>query len=90
MRAHVVLPEELDEEVDRLAGKRTRSQFVEEAVRENLSREKLGAALRESAGALSPGDYPEWSTPERTSEWVRSMRQRNLTRLFHTPSARED
>ncbi len=85
MRAHVVLPEELVEEVDRLAGKRRRSQVVEEAIRE-----KLGAALRESAGALSPGDYPEWSTPERTSEWVRSMRQRDLTRLFRTPSAPED
>ncbi len=74
MRAHLVLPEDLVEAVDSVAGKRKRSQFVEEAVREKLAREMLGVALRESAGSIQPSDYPEWETPEKTSAWVRSIR----------------
>lgn len=76
-RAHVVLPEELIEEIDRLAGKRKRSQFIEAAVREKLTRERQSAALRESAGVLDPNDYPDWSTPEKVSTWVRKSRQQD-------------
>jgi hypothetical protein len=46
-----------------------------EAITEKLRREKLRAALRDSAGALKDADIPEWATPEQTSEWVRRSRQ---------------
>jgi metal-responsive CopG/Arc/MetJ family transcriptional regulator len=74
-RAHVVLSDVLLAEVDRVAGKRRRSRYIEEAVREKLAHDALSAALAESAGVLAPADYPEWQTPERTSEWVRSLRR---------------
>lgn len=74
-RAHVVLSEELLRAVDQVAGKRKRSRFVEEAIREKLSREELSSALRESAGALNPADYPEWDAPNKVSSWVRARRQ---------------
>ena len=80
-RAHVVLPEDLIEEVDRIAGKRKRSHFVEEAIRDKLRRERLAVVLKESAGSLNPADYPEWSTPEKVSEWVRSRRRGDDFRL---------
>ncbi len=75
VRAHVVLPEDLIERVDRVAGKRQRSRFVEEAVRGKLAREALSAALATGAGVLRPDDYPEWTSPEATSEWVARARR---------------
>ncbi|MCL4534764.1 MAG: ribbon-helix-helix domain-containing protein [Bacteroidetes bacterium] len=87
-RAHIFLPEELVKEVDRVAGKRKRSRFVELAIRERLAREALSMALKESAGVLSPADYPEWETPEKTSNWVRSMRQEDDKHLERKLSAK--
>ena len=81
MRTHIVLPEDLLSEVDRLAGKRRRSRFVEAAVREKLRREALSLALEDSAGVLSAADYPEWVTPEKASAWVRSSRRADNERL---------
>jgi metal-responsive CopG/Arc/MetJ family transcriptional regulator len=75
MRTHVVLPRDLVEAVDRLVGQRKRSEFVAAAVCERLDRENLRAALRETAGSLNLADYPEWSTPEKTSAWVRELRR---------------
>ncbi len=74
-RAHVVLPEELIKEVDEIAGKRKRSQFVEAAIREKLRRDRLGRTLQNSAGILKLEDYPEWQTPEGVSAWVRASRR---------------
>jgi len=64
-------------EVDEIAGTRKRSRFVEEAVREKLERERLGRALRRTAGVIDPRDHPEWATPEKVSEWVRESRRRD-------------
>lgn len=75
MRTHVVLPEALVAEVDKLAGKRKRSSFIEEAVRLQLKRERQRQALKRLAGALDPADYPHWSTPEKVSEWIRASRR---------------
>jgi len=82
MRAHVVLPDDLVEEMDRMVGKRGRSRFVAEAVRERLRREKLLKAIQEGSGILDPRRHPEWSTPEKVAEWVRALRR--------TPSVREE
>jgi len=81
VRTHVVVPGELIQAVDRVAGKRRRSRFVEEAIREKLSRQLLSAALAATAGALSPADYPEWDTPEKVSAWVKVGRQEDDARL---------
>lgn len=75
VRAHVVLPKELLEAVDDLVGRRKRSAFFVEAVEEKLNRERLGRALKETAGFLRREDYPEWETPEKVSAWVRELRR---------------
>ena len=79
-RAHII-PEELLKEVDRVAGKRKRSRFVEDAIKEKLSREALSSALRETAGAIDLASYPEWETPEQVSAWVRADRRKDQARL---------
>ena len=80
MRTHVRLPAELVREVDEMVGARRRSRFVEEAIRNQLKREKLAAALRDTAGSLR-GDYPEWKSPEQVSAWVAERREEDEGRL---------
>jgi len=81
MRTHLILPGELLREIDCLVGKRKRSHFVEEAVREKLRREKLLSALEKTAGVLSHEEHPEWATPDKVAEWVKESRQRDEARL---------
>ncbi len=76
-RTHVVLPADLLEAVERTAGPRGRSAFIAEAVREKLQRNRQLEALRATAGVLDPDKYPEWSTPEKISEWVHQQRYGN-------------
>jgi predicted transcriptional regulator len=82
VRARVSLPANLLQQVDRVAGKRGRSRFVEEAVREKLARETLAAALRDGAGILDREAYPDWSSPEQTSRWVSELRALDQGRVF--------
>ena len=73
-RARVAFQKELVAAVDRLVGRRKRSAFVVDAVQEKLEREQLGRALAETRGILDKDSHPEWSTPEKTSAWVRELR----------------
>ena len=74
VRMHVVLPEDLVRAVDALAGKRKRSRFIEDAIRDKLKREAVLAALVETAGVLSGEEHPDWLTGERTGAWVKESR----------------
>lgn len=80
MRTHVVLPDKLVQDVDKLVGKRRRSHFMEEAIREKLKRDKLLSALQQTAGIISADDYPDWSTTEKVAAWVRQCRQEDIGR----------
>ena len=74
---HVVVPQDLVRSVDALAGKRKRSRFIEEAIRDKLRRE---AALVETAGVLSDEEHPEWLTGQQTAPWVKEFRVQNDNR----------
>lgn len=89
MRTHVSLPSDLVEEVDRVVGARRRSRFVEQAIRGHLRRERMAAALRESAGSLKD-DYPEWDTPEKVSEWVAEGRREDDLALNRRLASKPD
>ena len=75
MRTHIIVPDELVDEVDRLVGKRRRSAFFVDAARERLRRERLLQAMKEAAGSLKAEDYPHWATPEKVARWVRKIRR---------------
>lgn len=81
MRTHVVLPKDLVEAVDRIVGKRKRSQFIEEAVREVVNRRRRVEAAERVFGSLADVDTPGWETPEAASAWVRESRRRDDERL---------
>ena len=71
---NLTLPPELVDEVDRLAGRRNRSAFVEAAIRDRLKRERLRLAMARAAGNWSAAEYPEFATPDNVAEWVRERR----------------
>ena len=73
-RTHVVLSRDLLAQLNHLVRPRQRSLFIEQAIREKLTREQQRKALKESAGVLNLADHPEWSTPEKVSAWVRTLR----------------
>ena len=78
---HVVLPEDVLKAVDALAGKRKRSRFIEEAIRDKLKREAVLAALVETAGVLSGEEHPQWVTREQTAAWVKESRLESDNRV---------
>ena len=73
VRTNLLLPEDLVEAVDRLAGPRGRSRYVAEAVRERLRRDERVKAIRAAAGTWK--DNPLFPTDESVVEWVRELRR---------------
>jgi hypothetical protein len=71
-RTNVTLPASLLAEVDRYAGPRGRSRYVAEAVAQRVRRDALGAAIRETAGAMV--GQPGWMSPEEVAAWVDELR----------------
>jgi Arc/MetJ-type ribon-helix-helix transcriptional regulator len=74
MRTHVILRDELVDEVDKRVGKRRRSEFINAAVEERLKRLRLIETGEKVAGSLKDTEIPGWETQESTLEWVRNMR----------------
>lgn len=82
MRIHINLSEDLVREIDEIAGKGNRSEYIANAAKEMARRERLLKTIREGAGILSADDYPHWATPEKVNAWLKDLRE--------TPSLRED
>lgn len=78
-RTHVVVPKELMEEIDRLAGKRKRSWFITQAVRKEIQRLNFLKAVKETSGAWKDEDHPEFK--KGVDNWVRSLREEDENRL---------
>jgi metal-responsive CopG/Arc/MetJ family transcriptional regulator len=74
------LPEDLVAEVDAVAGRRGRSAFVEQAIRDRLKRERLRQAMNRAAGAWSAEEYPEFASRDAVIEWVRERRTESTGR----------
>jgi hypothetical protein len=81
MKAHLVLPREMLEEVDQIAGKRRRSLFIAEATREKLEKERFLKTLEETKGVWSDKNHPELKTPKDVERYVREKRQSYRKRL---------
>ncbi len=75
MRTHVVIPEALVHEVDRLVGPRRRSEFFATAIEEKVARVRLLSAAQAFAGSLADVDTPGWESRESTAAWVHELRR---------------
>ena len=71
-RTNLTLPEDLLAEVDSIAGPRGRSRYVAEAVAQRVKRDKLGKAIRETAGIMV--GKPGWMSPDEVVAWVDFLR----------------
>jgi metal-responsive CopG/Arc/MetJ family transcriptional regulator len=80
-KAHLVLPREILEEVDQIAGKRKRSLFIAAATREKLERERFLKTLEETKGSWSDKNHPELRTIKDLEHYVREKRRSYRRRL---------
>ena len=71
-RTNLTLPEDLLAEVDSIAGPRGRSRYVAEAVAQRVKRDKLGKAIRDTAGIMV--GKPGWMSPDEVVAWVDFLR----------------
>lgn len=72
----VSLPDELLDQIDELVGERMRSEFIAEAARRELKRQRRVEVARKAGGSLRDAETPpEWATSESTAEWVRAIRR---------------
>ena len=73
-RTNIVFPTDVLEEISSVAGKRQRSRFVVEAVKEKLERVKIKKALEKSAGAWSDKNHPDLKTQEDINRFLKTIR----------------
>jgi len=80
-KVHLVIPEGILAEVDRIAGERRRSLFITEATREKLERERFLKVLDETKGAWTDKDHPELKTDRNVEQYVREKRHPIRTKI---------
>ena len=78
-RTHVIIPEQLVKDIDRLVGSRQRSSFLTEAAEEKLMRYRQIAAIKAAAGAWKDKDHPELK--QGAAKWVARMRRQDERRF---------
>jgi len=81
-RTHIVIPEPLVSEIDRLVGKRGRSEFLAQAAEKELRRLQQIQALEKLAGAWKEKDHPELKAG--AARWVKNLRKESERRLHGT------
>jgi hypothetical protein len=84
-RAHVILPEDLLAEVDRLVGERSRSAFLADIIRQEVQRRNLLAALRDARGSWKNEDHPELE--DGSDAFIERLRTESDERLKPLPDA---
>ncbi|MBI2590398.1 MAG: hypothetical protein HYW33_00750 [Candidatus Blackburnbacteria bacterium] len=84
MRAHIIIPKELVESIDKTVGKGNRSHFLVEAAEDKLRSLRLARVATRVVGSLANANTPGWETPNAVSEWVHRMRRTNDERLEKT------
>jgi len=77
MRLHISLEDDLVEALDQRVGRRGRSAFISEAVRQSLEEERRWAAI-EAALAGAPTQGHEWDADP--AAWVRAQRRGDARR----------
>jgi metal-responsive CopG/Arc/MetJ family transcriptional regulator len=81
-RTHIIIPEPLVSEIDRLVGKRGRSEFLAQAAEKELRRLQQIRALENITGAWKDKDHPELKAG--VSRWVKELRKESERRLHRT------
>ena len=78
MRVHVILEEDLVNELDSLVGPRRRSSFIADAVRKAVDQERRWRVMRSAIGSISEEGHP-WDPDVAT--WVHETRREDPRRV---------
>lgn len=78
MRMHIVLDDELVQQLDARVGRGGRSRFVVEAVRRRLEDERRWDALLSAGGSIEDGGH-EWD--DDPAAWVETQRRGDPSRV---------
>jgi len=79
-RTHIIIPEPLVTEIDRLVGKRGRSEFLAQAAEKELRRLQQIRALENVAGTWKDKNHPELKAG--AARWVKELRKESERRLY--------
>ncbi len=74
VRKHFLLPRDVAEEFERVAGQRRQSEQLSAIIRLWLKNQRLLDVVGRHAGFVTAEDHPEWATDEDVSGWVRRLR----------------
>ena len=78
-RAHVVLPDDLVREIDKIAGSRGRSAFLADLARREIKRQQLLQLFKRKEPIWKDQDHPELKAG--AAAWVRKMRSEDEPRF---------
>jgi Arc/MetJ-type ribon-helix-helix transcriptional regulator len=78
-RTHVILPEPLVAQIDKLVGTRGRSRFLAEVAEREITRLRQLRALDRAAGAWKGEDHPELKAG--ASKWIETLRAQDEARF---------
>ena len=91
-RAHILLPDDLLADIDRLVGPRGRTAFLIEVLRGEVNRRRLLELLNSPEPIWRDKDHPELA--DGADAWVRDMRDRDTesdsTRLRSAANGQDD
>ena len=88
-RTHIVLPQQLIDDIDALVGPRGRSAFLVETAQAEVRRRRLLEFLHSPEPAWRDEDHPELAE-KGTAVWVREMRQQSDAHSRVRMAAHED
>jgi hypothetical protein len=86
-RAHIVLPEDLVREIDKIAGARGRSAFLADLAEREIRRQKLLQLFRRKEPIWKNEDHPELKAG--AAAWVRKMRVADEARFDRIQKRRQ-
>jgi len=78
-RAHVVLPEDLVTQIDKIVGSRGRSSFLADLARREIKRRHMLDVFKNEEPIWKDEDHPELK--DGAAEWVRQMRAESEAHL---------
>lgn len=78
-RTHIVIPEQLAQEIDTLIGKRGRSSFLTEPAWKEVRRLRMLNALEQATGSWKDKDHPELKAG--ATKYVERLRKETEKRL---------
>src|SRR5216117_2353749 len=80
-RTNVMLPDDLLDAIDRVAGARRRSAFLAEAAREKLAQMRFERAAGRAFGSWTDADHPDLMTDADMDRYPRRLRATTTRRL---------